>query len=185
MELVESIEFINNLLAREFGRFHDNKPNWRVSLAGELTEKRKMYHTDEGLDLLYPEVREVRKYQHIKPNYYVLERHIPIIGQTDLVEPISDEPAWTFQDRHGEYLPPRYEACKFIIENIYAAENNTHYVKYRDKNETLEEQALELKKMEELLFGNETPVGDALAHGYGVTVPGSKIAYLNPTEKIQ
>jgi hypothetical protein len=25
--------------------------------------------------------------------------------------------------------------------------------------------------MEFKLFGNETPVGDALAHGYGITVP--------------
>lgn len=171
MELTEPIERINELLSREFGHKF-NKPEWRVVLAGEQFEKRVMEHTDEGLELLTPEVRTVRKYQHIKPDRYVLEREVPVQGETDLVTKTSYEPAWTFEDRHGNYLPPRFDACKVIIESIYGSVG-LNYIK-KDKNMTAEAMKAEIDRMEELLFGNETPVGDALAHGYGVVVPGPK-----------
>lgn len=186
MELAESIEHINNQLIRDFGKWYDGSPNWRVVLAGEQLEKRLMEFTDEGFELINPEVREVKKYQHIPPNYYVLERQVPIEGQTDVIGKTSYEPAWTFEDRRGEYLPPRFDACKFIIESIYSQIDKAgNHTKYKDKNVSAEERAEELAKMEQILFGNETPVGDALAHGFGVVVPGSKVAYLNPKETIQ
>lgn len=170
MELVESIESINEKLLREFGRELDNQPRWRVVLAGELLEKRLIDVTDEGFELLNPEVREVRKYKHIPPNYYVLERRVPVVGETDLLTKMSDEPAWTFEDRFGNYLPPRYDACKLIIENIYnQMDKSKFYAKYADKNKTPEELKKQLDDMEFALFGNETSVGDALAHGFGVS----------------
>lgn len=170
MELAESVESINKQLARNFGYFNGNEPNWRVVLAGEQIEKRRVEFTEEGLQLLVPEIREIKKYKHIKPNYYVLERMEAVVGQTDLVTKTSYEVKWTFEDRHGNYLPPRYDACKIIIESIHNC-LGLDYVK-KDKSMTVEEQVSEIDRMENLLFGNETPVGDALAHGYGVVVPG-------------
>lgn len=169
MELVETIASINFRLKRDFGRLTDGTAEWKVVLAGEQTEKRRMDVTDDGFALLHPEVRLVRKYQHIPPNYYVLERNVPVMGDTDLVTPTSDEPAWTFQDRFGNYLPPRFDACKFIIESIYSKVNSagTHK-KYKDPEDSPEIRLQKLLDMEHALFGEETPVTDALHLGYGV-----------------
>jgi hypothetical protein len=139
-------------------------------LAGEQVEQRLMTHTDNGIELISPEVRQVRKYQHIKRDRYVLERLVPVVGETDLVTKVSYEPAYTFEDRFGNYLPPRYDACKFVIEAIYSQidKKGTH-AKYKDENASKEARLKMIKSMEEELFGNETPVGDALAHKSGVT----------------
>jgi hypothetical protein len=147
-------------------------PNWRV-VWSEDHEKRCLTHTKDGLELLKPEVRETKKYQHIKERF-VLERYTEINGESDLVTQLSYEPIWTFEDRHGVYLPPRYDACKLIIEqlleNVRAAKN---YTKYKDPDESPETQKQRIDDMEYQLFGNETPVGDALAYGSGVSVPSS------------
>lgn len=184
MELVEPIEKINYYLERDFGKWLDGRPNWRVVFANDQFEQRIMTHTDEGLELMYPEVRTVRKYQHIERDRYVLERLVPVVGETDLVTQTSYEPAWTFADRFGNYLPPRFDACKYIIEGIYAQidQAGTH-VKYKDPNATKEERLKMILDMEEKLFGNETPVGDALAHKFGVTDFHEKVNFSSEERK--
>jgi len=171
MELVEKVKDINSWLKRDFGQTYDGRPSWRVVWANDQLEKRKVEYTDEGFELIYPEVREVRKYKHIKDRF-VLERLVPVVGETDLITKDSYEPAWTFQDRFEQYLPPRFDACKYVIEAIYSQMDKagTH-TKYKDPNESPEQRLQKIIDMEHKLFGNETPVGDALCHGYGVTVP--------------
>lgn len=169
-ELVEPIEDINRKLKDNYGYGPDgNNPEWRVVLAGELTEKRWMTHTDDGFELLYPEVRLVPKYQHIDKHKYVLERQVPVIGETDITTKTSYEPAWTFEDRFGVYLPPIFDACKFIIDRLYMQQEKAGFMKKYDDPEATEQARLQkIIDMEKQLFGNETPVGDALAHKYGV-----------------
>jgi hypothetical protein len=48
------------------------------------------------------------------------------------------------------------------------------FTRYKDKNISPEEREAKLKKVEDQLFGNETEIGDHLAYGTGVTVPGNK-----------
>lgn len=183
MELVEPIDHINDLLEKQFGKHDDQRPRYRVVLAAEQTEKRWMTHTDEGLKLLYPEVREVIKYQHIKPDRYVLEQLSIVPGgvETDLIEKLSYEPLWTFEDRHGDYLPPRFDMCKYIIDAIFDRLNNRtprHIIK-----DDPEREAKELARVEEFLFGDETKVTDALGLGLGVTDFNPKVDF--NTEKTE
>lgn len=170
-ELTETLDFINRKLEREFSKDITGRPYWRVVWSDDQTEKRRMTHTDEGLQLINPEVRLVKKYQHIKERY-VLEKLTEVVGETDLVVPMSYEPIWTFEDRFRNYLPPRFDACKFVIEavNMQLAGAGGH-VKYKDETTTPEYREALLKRKEQELFGNETPVGDALAYDSGVTVP--------------
>ncbi len=164
----DTIERINELLRMKYGREFGDESRWRVVRAGEQFEKRWMTHTDNGVELLFREVREVRKYQHIEPQVYVLERLVPVVGETDLTTKTSYEPAWSFLDAQGNALPPRYDACEFIIDAIYSQQDkaNTH-TKYKD-GENKETLQARIDAVEQELFGNETPVGDALAHRYGV-----------------
>ena len=173
MELIESIERINELLIKEFGREFNNWPRFRIVFSEDQFEKRMTDCTDDGFPLLYPEVRLLPKYKQYVKQKYILERLIPIKGETDLTTNISYEPAWVFQDSEGNYLPPLFDACKFIIEAIYSQiEAAGNFTRYKDKNISPEERDIKLKDMEDTLFGNETPVGDALRHKYGVVVPG-------------
>lgn len=169
MELVEPIERINYLLERDFRKI-ENRPEYRLVWANDQLEKRWVTHTDEGFELIHPEVREVKKYQNDSVDRFVLERLTPITGETDLVDRLSYEPVWTFQDRHGNYLPPRFDACKIIIEQIEENINSAGKPKPKiiDESMTEEGKLKELQRVEEILFGNESPVSDALAYRSGV-----------------
>ena len=169
MELRESIEFINKKLVSEFGLEFNGQPRWRVVFSKDVTEKRWTYFTDEGFELINPEVRELPKYNQWVDAKYVLERLIPVTGETDLTTKISYEPAWVFQDKKGNYLPPWFDGCKFIIESIYSNINSAGmHVKYKDPNATEETRQANIKKMEDDLFGNETETGDHLAYKTGI-----------------
>ena len=175
MELRESIESIDEKLLNEFGTEFGNAPRFRVVFSEDQFEKRWTNTTDEGFELLQPEVRLLPKYKQWIREKYILERLIPIIGETDLVTKVSYEPAWVFQDKNGNYLPPFYEGCKLVIESMFnAIGRKDTFVKYKDKNTTPEERMAHIKKVEDELFGNETSLADDLHYGSGVVVPGNE-----------
>ncbi|MBI3334381.1 hypothetical protein HYZ97_02755 [Candidatus Pacearchaeota archaeon] len=185
MELRESIESINAKLLYEYGVeiSAGNLPKFRVVFSNDCYEKRLTDRTDEGFELIQPEVRLLPKYKQWIHEKYILERLVPVVGETDLVTKVSYEPAWVFQDKNGNYLPPFFDGCKFVIESIFSAidKANTH-TKYKDKNISVEERRAELKKVEQELFGNETDVSDALSYGTGVVVTENKL--LQKAEKV-
>jgi len=176
MELKESIESINERLLREYGIEINcgNAPKFRVVFSDDQYEKRLTNFTDEGFELVHPEVRELPKYKQYIRGKYILERLLPVTGETDLVTKISYEAAWVFQDKNGNYLPPFFDGCQHVIESLFhAIDRAGSFIKYKDKNVSPEEHLAHIQKVEDELFGNETPVGDALAHGSGIVVPGN------------
>jgi len=170
MELREPIEDINKKLLSEFGRELDGRPRFRVVFSDDIYEKRMTDRTADGFSLLIPEVRVLPKYKQWIKAKYILERLVPVVGETDLVEKTSYEPAWVFQDKNGNYLPPFFDGCKLVIDSLMEKMGHVGHVKYKDKNVSKEERLAEIKRVEDQLFGNETDVGDALAYGTGVTV---------------
>lgn len=176
MELIESIESINENLISDFGTFSDGRPNFRVVFSDDQYEKRWTDRTDEGFQLLQPEVRLLPKYKQFIHQKYILERLVPAGPGTDLVEKTTYEPAWVFQDANQNYLPPRFDMCKFVVDSIMAAMDKagTH-PKYRDPDIDPQVRKKRVEDMEKELFGNETPAGDALAYGSGVGFTTSDI----------
>lgn len=172
MLLVETIEFINSKLDRQYGRAFNGQSNFRIVWSEDQFEKRWTKFTDDGLELLQAEVRFLPKYrQHIHEKY-VLERYIPIIGETDLTVKVNYEPCWVFHNGKGEYIPPRYDMCTVIIDSILeAAGRKSGFKKYVDPTTSPEYRKQQIEKMQEELFGNETETGDSLAYKEGVTVP--------------
>lgn len=170
MELTETLETINEKLLKEYGREFNGWPKFRLVFSEDQYEKRWTQHSREGLELTYPEVRELPKYKQYIHEKYILERLVPVPEGSDLIEKISYEPAWVFMDKNGNYLPPRWDACQFIVEAIYAQMDKKGRFKTYTNTETSEERRIkEIAKMEEQLFGDETNIGDALTHGSGVT----------------
>ena len=175
MELREPIELINKKLLEEYGTDHGRNPKFRVVFSEDQFEKRWTSFTKDGFELINPVVETLPKYKQWIHAKYVLERLIPITGETDLVDKISYEPAWVFQDKAGNYLPPFFEGCKFIIEAMFNAVYGRRVeVKYKD-DASKEQYLAHIQKVEEELFGNETEISDHLAYGTGVIVPGNTI----------
>jgi len=173
------VEEINKLLKDLYGET-DSKPNFRLVWSEDQLEHRWTNFTDEGWQLVNPEVRQLPKYRQWVQEKHILERLtvVPAVKDNDLVEVLSYEPLWVFENAQGPTVPS-IPVCKFIIENVLRAiETQGQRVKYKDPNsnpaESLELQKANIEKIYKELFANETEVGDALAVREGVTVP-SKI----------
>jgi hypothetical protein len=176
MELREQIEDINKKLLEEFGLELDGRPRFRVVFSNDQFEKRMTDCTDEGFELIRPEVHILPKYRQWIKDRYILERLVPIIGETDLIEKMSYEPCWVFRDKLGNYLPPFFDGCRMVIESLFAAMGRKDtFTRYKDKNISREEHLAHLQKVEDELFGNETQLTDDLHYGSGIVVPGSNL----------
>ncbi len=121
MVIAKEVELINKSLIDNYGiDTFSSLPIFRVVWSDEQFEKRLMECTDAGIQLLTPEVREVRKYWHWIRHRYILERLVlvPEHQQVELAGvKISYEPLWTFENSQGA-LPPTEQACKFIVDTV-------------------------------------------------------------------
>lgn len=168
---MERIEVINKRLLEHYGKFETNDANFRIVFSDDQIEKQLCDMTKEGFYLLTPEVQEVKKYPWIH-HKYVLERIVPVPDfQIPLLgRKVSYEPIWVFEDEDKNPLPPVWEAVYWLVntlldrmtykspaEKLPESEQNTF--------EALEEKA---KGLEQVLYGNETQIGDSLATGSAV-----------------
>jgi hypothetical protein len=171
MELREPIEWINEKLKEKYGCKFGNEPEFRVVFSDDQLEKRLTDFDDRGNQLIYPEVRLLPKYRQYIRSKYILERMIPIPENSELTVRVGYEPAWVFQDKNQNYLPPFLEGCEYVIDAMRSAIDKAGtFTKYKDKNISEEERQASIKKVEDELFGNETDMTDDLHSGAGVSM---------------
>jgi hypothetical protein len=173
---MESIETLNARLVDHFGiDSSTGRAMFRIVWANDELEKRLMATLDSGIELLYPTVREVKKYPYLK-DLYVLERLVvvPDVNVKELpTSRLSYEPLWAYRDENALPIPPIWDATKFIIDCLYAALGKKSMAKYVDSEENTTPEGLDLRitKLQEELFGNETETCDALRYHEGIVVP--------------
>lgn len=180
---------INELLLTHFGRDTvTGMAMWRVSWSEDQFEKRLGDYEDYTPGGIYlrtvREVREVPKYRQWITRKYVLEQLVAIPPQNMAELPenkMSYEPMWTFEDKNGNYLPPSFEASKFVIDSVYAAIgkeslNKKYHDPDADGADGREAKQQRVDKLVEELFGDESGLGGAIVHGEGVAgfYPGGK-----------
>ncbi len=124
----------------------------------------------------------VPKYRQWIQDKYILERiiAIPEFVENDLVEQITYEPVWVFEDKNGNPLPPIWPAIELIVAQVYNAAAKTVGAKYKDpdifdKKDSREAKLAKVDRLVEEMFGNESDTGDALAYKDGVGFTTSKI----------
>lgn len=185
MEINESVDSINNQLIDQFGiDTVTGLPIWRIVFSEDQFEKRLGTYDDYTPTGIYlrtvTEVREVPKYRQWIHEKYVLERLVivPGLNADELpTQKLSYEPIFVFQTGSGKYLPPKFEAAKLVIDTVYAAQGKGNLAKYKDPDagltteDLIEKKAAEIDRLQSELFGNESYVGDALAHNEAVIVP--------------
>lgn len=184
MELTEPIESINKQLVSLFGIDSDTgRPMFRVVESWTQYEKRLTNVTAEGFALQRPEVLEKPKYDQRDLDWkekYILERLVivPLANQEEIpTSGMSYEPLWVFKDPFNEPLPPRVDACKLVIDTMYAALGKSSMAKYVDPDldpeQRIEDKLARVKELEEQLFGDESSL---LLR----TVTGEAVGYTGP-----
>lgn len=174
---MESIDTLNERLRHHFGLDSDTgRSMFRIVWAEDQTEKREVSDV-EGMQLLFPIVKEVKKYPYLK-GMHVLERLVvvPDVNQNELpTQKLSYEPVWAYCDAHRLPVPPIWTATKFIVDTLYAALGKKSLRKYiEDEKETTQEgREQRICEMQAELFGNETNTADALRYRQGIVVPNS------------
>lgn len=178
---MDTIETINYRLKRDYGFFeHTYNQLWRVVYSHDQFEKRLITHSDEGFELLEPIVITVPKYRQWADNFYILERALPVpeFVESDLADKWSYEPVWIFKDKNNNPLPPLWEVCQIVINQVYKNSAQAIGAKYKDPLNDLADPkiAKEVKQaridnLKQQLFGNETDTTDALTYKSGVVVP--------------
>lgn len=173
-----AVKYINKQLRSRYGISTDtNQPIFRIVWSDDQLENRKAKFTAEGIELLTPQIMEFQKYKIIGiEGKWILERLVvvPEYQQEEIGVKLSYEPIWVFQDKDGNALPPRLDAALLIVNTLYAAlgkKSLRNYVDEQDGNSPEIKEA-RVQKLQEELFGNETEVGDALAHHSGVSLSG-------------
>ena len=185
MELPERVEDLNQRLIDHFGIDSDGGgPIWRVVWSEDQFEKRLGTYDDITKNGIYlrtvTEVREVPKYRQWIQERYILERLV-IVPDMNIQElPTvrkSYEPIWTFEDANGNYLPPIWNAIKFVIDTIYARQYGPKHSlsKYLVDPENSQEAAIEHKKKEvdgivEALWGDQSKFSDGIKTGETVHI---------------
>jgi len=166
------LDDLNKKLKENFGQF-DDKPKFRLVWSEDQFEKRLSNVTSEGLRLQYPQMIELPKYRHYLKDRYVLERltEVPAFQAKELATALSYEPIWVFEGMKNEPIKPNYGACKFVIETLLESTKDSIGAKYKDIEDTPEEKLKRIEEIENDLWGNETEIGDALAHKQAIIKP--------------
>jgi|SRR5215510_186190 len=174
--LPQEVQIINQKLIDFYGvDTITGKAMWRVSWSNDQYEKRLTKYTPEGLEMLFPEVIELPKYQWVRDRW-ILERLclVPIVNQAEIPADIqSYECMYPFENAYThDALPPNLEAAKFVVDTVYAAMGKTSLRKYVDEEEKhpIEHKQARIDKLVEELFGNESDL-------LGRTITGEAVAY--------
>lgn len=173
---MESIETLNTRLKDYFGADDLGRPIFRIVWANDELEKRYVMEID-GIQLVHPIVREVKKYSYMK-DLYVLERLVVIPEEVrrELIDKkVGYEPIWAYCDAVRNPLPPIWSATELVIDALLSAIGKSSLRKYTDteENTTPEGKDQRVKKLQEELFGDETETGDALRYKEGIVVPSN------------
>ena len=181
--ITSDIAEINKLLMEHFGRDTDSEaPMWRVVFSDDQYEHRLTNFTDEGFQLLQPEVRLLPKYKQWIQHAWVLEHLVivPIVSATELPGSAkSYEPIWPFLDpKTNEPIPPSFWACKFVVDTVNAATGKKSMVKYVDEEakNPIEQQEKRISQLTNELFGDESML-------MGRTITGEAVGYTTSEEK--
>lgn len=182
-DIPQEITDINRQLIEHFGVDTDSSAAmWRVVWSDDQYEQRLTNHTDEGFELLQPEVRMLPKYKQWIQHAWVLENLVivPVQNMNELPSTAkSYEPIWPFLDpKTDKPIEPVFWACKFVIDTVNAAKGKSSMAKYVDEEakNPIEQQELRINKLTEELFGSESML-------MGRTVTGEAVGYTTSEEK--
>lgn len=171
-----AVQEINRQLIEEYGIDSDGgEAIWRVSWSNDQYEKRLTDHTEKGVALIHPEVRNMPKYPWIKDRW-ILERLVlvPDINVRDIPEnKKSYECMWKFENAYTEEaLPPNFTVAKFVADTVYAALGKSSLAKYVDEEakNPIESREKRINQLTEELFGDESSL-------LGRTITGEAVAY--------
>jgi len=175
---IESVETLNRRLLDYYGKFENGEQNWKLYWSEDLIENRLCNETENGITLLTPEMRQVKKANYIRDRYVLCKLvPVPTRDQNELLNAkISYEPFWTFEDSNRNPIIPDWGSMKALIdtalENFLNAKHKPAEQMPEFMHQTEEARRDRVEKIMEQFYGNESSITDSLALdtavGYGV-----------------
>lgn len=165
-----NFSIINSWLRNTAGQQEDGSALFRLVHSAEQVEKRMGLFRDfssEGLFLREVfEVREVKKYDYLSEQCWVLERFVPshFNPNQELVRNNGSwEPIWCFLKSDGKAIDPSLKVVQFIVYNIFHADemSGTERKQHFDSME-----AAEQAEMEDMFNGQSRMFDPASTVGY-------------------
>lgn len=180
-QLPPEIRRLNRELKRHFGMDSDDMaPMWRVSWSDDQFEQRLSKYTPAGIELLFPEVQLLPKYQWIAGRW-ILENRVlvPEVSRAELNGAVkSYECIYAFPTRRGQPIVPSFPACKFLADAILAAKGKeslgpkyAHPLAGMKSEEIKHHKKMEIDKIMEELFGDESFLMGRTITGEAVAMP--------------
>lgn len=186
-EIPPEIIYLNQQLLNRYGKFENGEPNYRVVWSEDQFEYRLgLYPKFDAHGNYLGESQDetfqyVPKYRQWMSNQWVLEKILPVpeISNKELTGKISYEPLHGFIV-NGKGITPSLDAVCFLISLIQKQLDSKHGTSnYRDplfdENDAKigpEVKKAKIDKLVEELFGNESSIGDSLAHKEAIISPG-------------
>lgn len=174
LKLPKEVQQLNQKLIDHFGIDTDTgNAIWRVSWSKDQYENRLSKYTPQGIELLHEMVQYLPKYSYINPACWLLERLV-VIPETDKNELPTEKKSYECMYAFEEVTPapPSFEACKFVVDVVYAALGKKSMVKYVNPEDEhpIEARRARVEKIQEELFGDESML-------LGRTITGEAVAY--------
>lgn len=171
---------LNRKIEDNYGQL-ENRARYRLVWSEDEFEHRLGTYRDYTSNGLFirevTEVREVPKYkQWINPPTFVLERLTPYTEtnhEGTMIGKLGYEPLHVFSQKLDRNDVPIFGAVKYLIEVVIEGTKSPDtFVKYKDTSErALQESRIEVEKIMEQLFGNESDITDALVQKDAIVVP--------------
>lgn len=182
MELTEPIESLNRQIKDLFGvDTITGLSMYRIVNSEEQFEKRLGTYADYDKNGNFireiTEVREVPKYRQWIHHKYILEvlTIVPSVNMSELpTQNLSYECIFVFENFKGEYLPPRLDVAKIVIDSRHAAMGKTSLAKYKDDYSQYTPEARE-KRLNEIMeyLWDPSDYADSAQAGEGIAVPSN------------
>jgi hypothetical protein len=182
MELTEPVDSINKQITDLFGvDTVTGRPMYRISFSEDQYEKRLGTYDDYTREGIYlrtvTEVREVPKYKQWIHDKYIIERLtvVPSINAEELpTSRLSYECIFVFENFKGEYLPPRIDVAKIVIDTLHAGMGKSNMARYKDDYSQYTEEARN-KRINEIMeyLWDPSDYADAAIAGEGIAVPST------------
>lgn len=189
---MSDLAYINKKLITTYGLTYDLRAKWRLVLGRDCLEKRRGvfrdYDDNGTLIREVDEVREVKKYPFWQ-TYHILERVVPFFQFGEIVLGDGYECFYRFAHVQTDApLPANWRLVKLLC---HWAETGSFSKKKSPSDLTDEErkeEEAEVAYFNEVLFGNETGVGDSLAAREGVSfsgLDGRNLPEASSSEKVE
>ena len=170
------VERINKEIKLLYGSNLSGNSHFRIVWSDDQLEYRKGVFNDFYGSIFirtFEGVKQVPKYNYINSRW-ILEVFVPPILNTALPNQDGYEPLYVFESAKGEYLPPKLQVCKIIIDHVMNPQMNS--LQRKELFETVDKKSFDkdVEYFKDEIEDGSSYMAGLLRAGEAIVVPENK-----------